>query len=132
MKFLLAILLCTQAYGADMSKNIKVTGLVIEAEKAIRTNRNFLTPKNEPVAGYLNLRFNITIHKKTYINQNILSTYTTKQFRAIAWNPEVGYNFDSGVDVYYKHYSGHALDSKIGQKFPENNSVGIRFNFIKE
>lgn len=122
----------TNSY-ADLSKYVEVNELSLEFEKATMTNRSFFTPPDEEVAGFMNLNFNLDIGDYAYFNNQVLSEYTNRQFRAVAWAPELGFKlFDDGINLYFRHYSGHALDYNIGRGFPEQNAIGIRFNFIKK
>lgn len=110
---------------------ITVKDLSIEVEKGIMENTNFYLI-NENATHFLNLNLDVNMGKYTYINQKVKSIVGDNQFRYIEYNVEFGVRPFRGIDIYIRHMSGHALDTVFPQEdFPEDNSLGIRFNLIR-
>ena len=66
------------------------------------------------------------------MNQRVNSIVGSNQFRHIGYTNEVGFRTKAGVDLYFRHFSGHALDFEYGKAFPQENVFGIRFNLIRD
>lgn len=68
-----------------------------------------------------------------YLDNQVKSMYTNKQFRYIGLESEFGYSFDK-VDIFIRHASEHSLDRPYGtiEKYPNQNDIGIRFKLFKE
>lgn len=128
MKFIL-LLICLSAQAQDM--NVKVKHLYIDAQKHYLTNRSYFLNENERLRYSITLGLKMDLSKNVYLNQFIPTKVGTSQFRFIGYISELGYRSKWGIDLYAKHFSGHALDSKFKRDFPEENSVGVRFNLIK-
>lgn len=124
MKYIL-LLLTFNLYAAE------VTSLDIELEKAIRTNRSRNVPDklNEKTQNFINLNFEINLHKKIYWKNKISTEVTSEQFRYVGYDFSLGIHMSNDLDIYYRHYSGHMLDYQGDNNFREENSVGVRFKF---
>lgn len=109
----------------------KLTEFYIEAEKAVMSNRSFNQVEGETVGGWLNLGYKIE-HGFIYTTSKLTSEYSNRQFRYVSFDSELGINLTPNYQIFYRHYSGHMLDSNYGIKYPEENSVGIRFNIVGE
>lgn len=107
----------------------EVKALYIETEKSIMTNRTWLIPQDEESKGFVNLGIEYDFNKTFYLNQRV-ETEFTRQFRYIGYKSELGVRV-LGVDIYYRHFSGHAMDFNYGRPFPESNAIGVRWNMIK-
>ncbi len=129
--FLLFITNMTNAAESVM----EVDKLYIETEKMVRTNRGYYVPDNSIPKNNFNLGLNLKDRFKGifYVNSLISTTTDESQFRYIALDTEVGIDTTIGIDVYFRHYSGHMLDSydRSNTRFPEENVVGLRFYLIK-
>lgn len=53
------------------------------------------------------------------------------QFRFLGYKMETGIEPIKGIEVYYQHFSGHALDERFNQGFPQYNKIGIRWNIVR-
>lgn len=78
----------------------------------------------------LNLSF---INDIIYLDNKIFSLTDQSQFRTISWSYELGINLFDSADVYYRHFSGHLLDTNYsdGSSYPFENSVGVRFHLLR-
>jgi hypothetical protein len=128
MKCLILLLLLSTSVFAELPKVI-VKNLYLEAEKARGTNRSYNIPDGHTPSNYANLGLDLTFTKYVYNNSKIKSVVDQSQFRNVSLDTELGIKLYS-VDIYIRHFSGHALDSEYGKKFPQENSVGVRFNLI--
>lgn len=126
--YLLIILLLPSISLADIP-NLKVEHLYLEAEKERGTNRSYNLPEGHSPSDYANLGFDLTFTKYVYSNSRVKSIVDQSQFRNVSLDSELGVRY-SGVDLYIRHFSGHALDSTYDKRFPQENSIGIRFNII--
>lgn len=116
--------------GKDLSDSVKVNRLYIETEKRVKTNREYYL-KDETAAKYdLNLGLDLELPATFYYNNKVLSTTDSNQFRFIGYEFEVGARPFDGIDVYFGHFSGHALDQQYDRDFPQRNMIGIRWNII--
>lgn len=109
----------------------KLTKFYVEAEKAVMSNRTFNQVGKERVGGWLNLGYQVD-HGPVYTKSKVTSEYSSSQFRHVSFDAELGLRITNNYEIYYRHYSGHMLDSNYGIKYPEENSVGIRLNLIGE
>jgi len=114
----------------SVNARLKLTDFYIEAEKAVMSNRTPNQVENEKVGGWMNLGYKIE-DSWFYNKGKITSEYSSKQFRHVSLEAEVGVSL-SNYEIYYRHYSGHMLDSRYETKYPEENSVGIRINLIEK
>lgn len=135
MKYLIviAVLLPTISFA---SNPFKLVDLYIEIEKPVgqtRTLQKYETRKNNPEnkAGELNLGM-LSVAKfklfDVYSSVEVNSVFTTRQFREVALETELGITKDY-VDVYYRHMSAHGLDMQFNEFYPQDNAVGIRIHF---
>ena len=107
---------------------IEVKNLFIETEKRVLANRFYFIPQNEVPTYDLNLGLNLDILNNFYFDNKVVSLTNQNQFRFVGWHFESGFSA-GGFDVYFRHFSGHTLDRYNGE-FPQDNTVGIRFNLI--
>lgn len=118
------------SWGKDMSKNVKVKRLYIETEKRVSVNREYYL-RDEKSARYdLNLGLDLEFSKSFYYDNKVISTTDSNQFRFVGYQFEVGAKPFDGVDLYFQHFSGHALDEQYDRDFPQHNKIGIRWNII--
>ena len=129
IKIIFLLLICKPVFSQEM--NVKIRNLYIEVEKHNFANRSYFIPENEDLTNSLNLVLNMDINKYLYLNQRITSQVGTRQFRHIGYQPELGFRSKWGVDLYFRHFSGHALDFVYDRRFPQENAVGVRFNLIR-
>jgi hypothetical protein len=119
------------AHGQDLSSNIKVKNLYIETEKRVLTNREYFLVDQYGATNDLNLGLDLEMPASIYFNNKITSITDDSQFRFVGYNFEIGAEPIKGIEVYFEHFSGHALDQTYVNDFPQFNKVGIRWNFIK-
>jgi len=129
MKTLILLLFCFSVEAQDMNVNIK--HFYFEFEKHTFTNRSFYLPQNEILQHSFNMGLKINIADDIYSEQLISSKVSNSQFRYIGYESEIGYRTKWGVDIYFRHFSGHAFDHAFDQRFPQENAVGLRFNLIR-
>lgn len=122
------------AFSLNKVFSSELKSLYIEAEKAIKANRHYELENVYDRQGSLNLGMNLKLGDIGYFHNRIESTYGSTQFDQIAWRTELGFNADTNVDIYYSHYSSHALDgdnfrTKLDSelKYPQLNSIGLRW-----
>jgi hypothetical protein len=65
-----------------------------------------------------------------YWNNEILAKTTTRQYRSVAWEFEVGFNLKR-VEFFYNHMSRHCLECNADQSYPLENYVGFRLNIYE-
>lgn len=126
------VTVASKAFGARLQDNIKVTNLYLELNRTILSNRDYHLVNIDSKRYELNLGLNTNIGTRFYWNNLITSKTDSSQFRFIGLDSEFGYRLLEDVKVYYRHFSGHALDSQYDERFPEDNSLGIRLDFISE
>ena len=119
------------AMGGDMRDSIKVENLYIETEKRVSYNTDYHMVNQDQAKYDLNLGLDLTLPATMYYNSKVVSTTDSDQFRFVGLNFEVGARPFTGIDVYFGHFSGHALDDSFNRDFPQTNKIGIRFNLIK-
>ena len=127
---LVSLMLCISSSYANI-KGFRLTKFNIEIEKPIKNDRSPYIKYNSQIDGYLNSNMEMKIFKYNYFSYKIESIFTTHQFRHIGLYLESGLRI-KGVDLYFRHYSGHSLDVKLHKDYPESNTIGVRFNFIGE
>lgn len=134
MKYLLLLLLLPTVSFAG--NPFKLKDLYVEIEKPVgqtRTLKRYETRKKNPEkkAGELNLGMLTEADFKIltiYSAIEVKSVFTTRQFREVALETEMGLTVDY-VDVYFRHMSAHGLDMQLNQYYPQDNAVGIRIHF---
>lgn len=134
-KFKYWILVCLSiqtVLGNDLSDFAKIKKLYIETERRVMTNRSFYFNNPESVTNDLNLGLDIEFPKTIYYNNRVVSATDQNQFRFVGLEFEVGARPFKGVETYFKHFSGHALDDQFQQNFPQDNKIGIRWLFINK
>ena len=110
---------------------IEVDNLYLETEKTFGSNRGYYIPAGEVPRYNLNAGLDMVDGLGIlYSESKISSTVGDSQFRYVAIDTEFGLNTTLGVQVYIKHYSGHMLDAVSEDRFPQENSIGIRFHLI--
>ena len=130
MRVLISLLFSFSLCAAEIP-GFKPYKLNLEIEKAVRTNDNYLLPNKESPKYFVNLNFGFK-HKIIYWDNTIQSITNQRQFRHIGLHSELGLATKVGIDLYMRHFSGHSLDTSYHREFPEDNSIGIRFNFINK
>lgn len=98
--------------------------------KAVGTNRDFTYEEHKD--GELNLRFDYKILNKISLDTNIKSIFTSSQFRYVELQPKLNLKVTDSVNLFLLHRSGHALDHKYIQKYPNENGVGITFTLYEK
>ena len=131
IKYLLLLLITFNSYAKDLSNIIHVKKLYIETEKHIIANRDYYFIEGKTPNYGLNLGLKLEALNYLYMKNKITSRTDENQFRFIGLDHETGIMYN-GLDVYFRHFSGHSLDGILTQRFPESNSIGIRFNFINK
>ena len=107
-----------------------VRNVYIEAEK-FTGGHSFFLPENSRLKGGLNLGLDIDmIDEVLFFDNKIVSLHDQSQFRMIGWHFSIGARLTRSFDLYYRHFSGHALDARYEKPFPFEDSVGIRWNLI--
>lgn len=111
---------------------INIDNLYLETEKMYGTNRLQYLPKTSTpkynVNGGIKLGDDLGI---LYSVSKVSTTVDQSQFRYMALDSEMGINLNKGgIQIYIKHYSGHLLDSVSPDRFPEENTFGVRFNLL--
>jgi hypothetical protein len=127
----LLILAMSFCQAADLSKYIKVDRLFLETEKRSGVNREYYLVNRESARYDLNLGLDLEIPASFYYNNRVTSTTDDNQFRFVGYRFEVGTRIIKGLEVYFQHFSGHALDESFDEDFPQQNKIGIRFNLIR-
>jgi len=125
--FLIAVVSFTAK--ADL---IEVDNLYIEAEKLTGANRGYYIPKDSTPKYGFNLGLKMTDGLGIlYSYSEIGSVVDTGQFRYVGLDTELGLNTTIGMQIYFRHYSGHMLDAvDVKGEFPQENVIGLRFNLI--
>ena len=132
LKFIVVFLATvTLAKASDITRFVKTKSLYIEGEKNVLSNREYHMPENEQPKHALNLGLDLDIGKNLYLDKKVSSLTNDRQFRFISLDFEAGVS-KYGVDLYFRHFSGHTLDTGLKTRFPEDNAVGIRINLIGE
>lgn len=120
-----AAILLLISFGESEAAEPKLDNLYIEAKKSIGTNRTpYMVPDEK--RGELNLGLQYSV-RRIYNRLKVTSFYG-HQFRHVSLDTELGLKFDK-FEVFVDHYSGHALDYQYEFKYPNMNSIGIRYNF---
>ncbi len=129
MMLILMLVIMTKVTFADL---VEVDDLYLETEKMVKTNRNYHLPKTSEPKYNFNLGLNMTDGLNIfYSNNKISSTVDQSQFRYVALDTEFGIRTTLGMRIYFRHFSGHQLDSfNEESRFPEENVVGLRFSII--
>jgi len=113
------------------SSIIEVDNLYFEVEKTVSTNRGYTLPENTTPKNNFNLGLNLSDKWSVlYLNSEISSTTTKSQFGYVGLDSELGLNTTIGLQLYYRHFSGHLLDATSEDRFPEENVIGVRLNLI--
>jgi hypothetical protein len=118
------------AFAKDLSKHVEVKRLFIEAQQRTLVNREYFLVDREASKYDLNLGLDLELPASFYYNNMVTSTTDSNQFRFVGYEFEVGTRPFNGVDIYFQHFSGHALDQMYVDDFPQRNAFGIRFNII--
>ncbi len=130
-KGIILALLPLSVWGQDLSDHVKVRRFYIETEKRILTNREYFLTESRVAQNDLNMVFDLDFPARFYYNNRVNSIVDTNQFSFIGYTFEVGNRPFKGIEVYFQHFSGHALDEAFERGFPQYNKVGIRFYLWK-
>jgi hypothetical protein len=133
IRIILLILISTNAY-ADLDR------VEVRTEKYISKHDTFFpeyTVIKDPAIDATgperwSLGVNIGVDmslKDTYWKNNIRGATTTKQFRYVGWEFEIGQKVHKNISVFYYHFSEHGLDIEK-EMYPLQDSVGISFCFF--
>lgn len=106
---------------------IYLSDFYIEVEKYINGTSGNL-PQGEQTHYLPTLGFNLSVLKYGYLNTEIQSETTRKQFRYVAMENEAGFKPHESIEIYYRHYSGHFLDAPNEPHYQYDNVVGFRFH----
>lgn len=122
---------------SESAKSVEVNSLYFEAEDTFGPNRQYYLPQDSVPKNNFNLGLDLDLTAGLnilYLNNLISTTVDQSQFRYAALDMEFGLNTTLGFQVYVRHYSGHILDATdpFGDRFPQENVVGIRFHIIGE
>lgn len=115
---------------ANCEEFFKFKRFDIEYQKSIGTNRTPLLPSDRIKKGVLSGDFETEIGKYGYNTSKIESYISDRQFSYIGLKTEFGINIDR-LQIFMYHYSGHCMDCIYDFKYPNENSIGIRFNLYK-
>ena len=111
------------------ANDVKLDDFYMEYGRYLGGNSHHLAPgyhtKQLPALG-----FNFKAYKWAYLKNKVTSEVDSTQFRYVALDSELGANIRENVEVYLRHYSGHALDSSYPSRYPSDNSVGVRVHFL--
>lgn len=119
MKYLL-LLLPLNLFAAELSL------LNVEFKHAVGTNRSWNIPVGERKGGEVNINMRVD-GKKFYKFTRIKTMYTKRQFRYAAYVGELGYKVNKDLEIFLHHESQHAMDRNFGFKYPNENSICIRW-----
>jgi len=56
---------------------------------------------------------------------------STKQFRQVGWQYELGIQLGRKLSVYWEHHSRHLLDATSADRFPLTNTYGLEITFYE-
>ncbi len=109
------------------ASDIELKHLSLEYEYAVGTNRPpyFFEGYGRKV-GELNLNMRTEIDN-IYSIIRVESIIAERQFSNVALDTELGIKWER-FDFYTQHRSEHILDQTMPQKYPNENSVGVRVN----
>lgn len=137
-QFILLIFLIVLTFHVKASEGIvDLESLYLETEKAFGSNRQLYLPDESIPKYYMNLGFDLDLSRGSnivYSNNVISSVVDQSQFRYVALDSELGVNTPYNFQLYIRHYSGHMMDAvdPSGVRFPEENTIGLRFNLFKK
>lgn len=121
---LLGLFFCQQSWAND----IKLDDFYLEYGRYVGGNSHHLAPgyetKQLPALGW-----QFKAYKWAYMTNKISTEVDDSQFRYVALDSELGLKPTSNIELYYRHYSGHALDSVYKTRYPSDDSVGFRIHF---
>lgn len=119
--------------------HIKVKQLYIETDRAVINNQHWSIPKGEVKKGSLGLGLELSDYNEIYfIRSNVDSFYTDRQFRYISLIQEIALEpKKKGLEIFFRHQSEHGMDFEYQNtngrfRFPDQNSIGIKFKFIDD
>lgn len=118
------------SYAQDFQDFAKLRRLYIETEKRVHNNRSYYLNEPRSATYDLNLGVDFDFPLSTYFRNKVVSTTDHSQFRFIGYHFEVGGEPIDNIEVYLRHFSGHAMDDQFPNRFPEDNTIGIRWIFF--
>ena len=131
MIMLLFLAFPSKSEEPQLADYIHMKDLYIEMDRSILSNRNYyLVDKRSRKYG-VNLGLNLDITDLSFFNSKLISITNASQFKYIGLTFDTGVKLIKGIELYYKHFSGHALDQEFPDRFPEENALGIRFRLIE-
>ena len=97
--------------------------------------RDSYFPGKRDWRGYAGLNWDISLWKYVFWDNKTYFYGDDAQVRKIGWQYDLGLRFEA-VDIFYHHLSEHDADhgkDETGriEKFPLENSYGIRINLLK-
>ena len=118
------------------SKSLGLDKVYFETEKHVFSNRDYYLPNYEQPRYGLNLGIEFEFNEHFYNDIKVLSRTGERQFRFVGLETETGIHLGKYVDIYFRHFSGHALDAdyldnRPYTRFPEANVFGIRLTVYK-
>jgi len=129
MKVILLAASCFLAQQAAAFELFELRDVAMEARWFFPKGRheNLRTPPKKEV----NFHINVDILKYGYFNNTIHSLVNESQFALIGWRYKVGLHVTPWLDIDYKHYSKHSLDTPGPWpfSFPVQDSVGVTIHF---
>lgn len=112
----------------------EVRELSLEYNKYLDGSRFYELP-NQEVKDRIAVNFNIEEFSFLYWNNTVHALTTPYKVSWIGWKFEIGILlFSRKLQLYYGHHSQHYLEGFhqfMGDRFPVNDSIGIRWNLIK-
>ena len=122
-KLILVILLLPLTAFAQLDK------MYLETEKRFGSNRHYYMADRKDAQYDINLGIDFKLNYNLYSRSKISTTTNSSQFAYAGFDTEFGVYLWSWGELYYRHFSGHALDSVYpnDERFPEDNSIGIRW-----
>ena len=66
-----------------------------------------------------------------YFDNRVHSAGTNAQIREVGWRYDLGLQLGPDVQAYWAHHSRHVLDAEREDRFPLDNSFGVRATFYR-
>jgi hypothetical protein len=108
----------------------EIKQLYLETEKRVMVNRSYYLVDQNDAQYDVNLGMTMQLPYTFYYTKRVESIVDSSQFRFVGLRFETGFTLFKHIDVYYQHFSGHALDSQYEDNFPQDNKIGIRWHLV--
>lgn len=132
--FLVAFLRGTTLLATD-TPLIQFQNLSLTYQKYAEGSRDPLVNQGTLPGRFMNfsfdLNFQVSLLHVVYFDSIINSFANESQFSLVGWHYFVGLHVIPTLDVYYEHWSQHALDSSFSQGYPVQDSVGFKWWLYK-